>query len=206
MNEDDEWFHPRHASNAPEFGAHGGDDLWILAQFPEGYVGTAVEAGALDGRYLSNTLLLEQKGWTCYCVEPNPRYHEDLKKNRKNPVIAALGAEYVSRVRVVETPKVYRYTKTEIDFTENPTGEVSVHRLDDLLEGWGVKKLDVLSLDTDGSELDILSAFDPDRWGTTVLVLEVNGGDQDPVHLWAVSKGFEKKEHLMHNYCYRRTL
>ena len=45
-----------------EPGADKGEDRWILSQFPDGYMGTAVELGALDGHYVSNTLLLEQKG------------------------------------------------------------------------------------------------------------------------------------------------
>lgn len=47
--------------------------------------GFFVEAGALDGEYLSNTLLLElEKNWTGILIEPNPFSYKNLKsKNRK---------------------------------------------------------------------------------------------------------------------------
>ena len=62
--------------NDPEVvGSHAGEDEWILKQFPEGFRGYAVEIGALDGQYISNTWLLEQNGWTCLCIEPNPTHH-----------------------------------------------------------------------------------------------------------------------------------
>lgn len=47
--------------------------------------GFFIEAGALDGEYLSNTLWLEkEKGWTGLLIEPDPINHAALlKKNRK---------------------------------------------------------------------------------------------------------------------------
>ena len=52
-----------------------------LQDVPTGFF---VEAGALDGEWLSNTLALEKRGWTGLLVEADPRNYEALlKKKRK---------------------------------------------------------------------------------------------------------------------------
>ena len=58
-------------------------DKWIRAQFPEGYIGTAIDVGANNGEFESNTILLEDAGWDVLCVEADPRYALPLKLNRR---------------------------------------------------------------------------------------------------------------------------
>ena len=58
------------------------NDLFVLETLGEkrGYF---VEAGALDGVQVSNTLLLEESyGWTGICVEPDPQLYAELVENR----------------------------------------------------------------------------------------------------------------------------
>lgn len=58
-------------------------DLWVLFQTYERSNGFFVEIGACDGIFLSNTYLLEKKfGWRGILVEPNPKWHQELQKNR----------------------------------------------------------------------------------------------------------------------------
>jgi FkbM family methyltransferase len=178
------------------------EDRWILSQFPEDYVGTAFEAGALDGRFLSNTLMLEEKGWRCICVEPNPRFRDILSKNRKFALHAALGPSFRDSALVVEDSLVYANTRSRVTF--NAPGESLVLTIDQCIRLAGFDRLDVLSLDTDGEEEWILSGFDPKRWQTKVLVIEVDGGPDDPAHLWALENGFRLERTIVENNCYVR--
>ena len=178
------------------------EDLWILKQFPDGYTGTALEAGAFDGRFLSNTLRLEEKGWRCICVEPNPRFRGILSKNRQFALHAALGAEFKDSAKVIEDRLVYANTRCRVDF--DAPGEVLVLTLDQCIRLAGFDSLDVLSLDTDGAEEQILAGFDPKRWDTKVLVIEIDGGPEDPAHLWALDNGFRLERTIVENNCYLR--
>ena len=61
-------------------------DSVLVDLFSEKKDGFFVEAGALDGEYLSNTLRLEQEqNWTGLLVEPDPdSFKELVAKNRKS--------------------------------------------------------------------------------------------------------------------------
>ncbi|XP_047737733.1 uncharacterized protein LOC108681260 isoform X2 [Hyalella azteca] len=60
-------------------------DSYLRDMYPPGKKGYFVEAGALDGVYMSNTLRLErEQGWTGLLVEPDmDNYKQLLKTNRK---------------------------------------------------------------------------------------------------------------------------
>ena len=64
-------------------------DLWVINEIfgkalARGYKGFFIEAGASDGVYGSNTLLLERKyGWDGLLIEPNLFFFQKLKKKRK---------------------------------------------------------------------------------------------------------------------------
>ena len=46
------------------YGQHG-EDKYIESLFPKGFVGTCIEVGAYDGKFLSNTYHFEELGWKC---------------------------------------------------------------------------------------------------------------------------------------------
>lgn len=56
-------------------------DEWVLSIIK--HKGYFVDLGAFDGRRYSNTLRLEENGWSGLCIEPNPNNFELLKQNRK---------------------------------------------------------------------------------------------------------------------------
>lgn len=181
--------------------SHQGEDEWVLRQFPEGYLGCAVELGALDGRYLSNTLMLEERGWRCLCIEPNPRFHGHLIQNRRLVLCCACGSEPVLGARLVEDPRVFQFTRSQIAWSE--PGETLVLTLDQCLALAGFSSLDVLSLDVDGAEVEILSGFSVDRWRPRALVLETDAAE-DGVHDWATRSGYLLDSRIGHNGCYLR--
>lgn len=149
------------------------EDVWLLEQFPEGYQGYAVELGALDGTFLSNTKMLEERGWTVLCIEPNPRHQEALRAARK--LVFTCACDRIPKVKAqMWECDVIRHTKTTFE-GERETGEpfeVAVLTLDQCLMVAGFPRLDVLSLDVDGIELDIIEGFDIERWKPKAVVIE----------------------------------
>lgn len=164
-----------------------GQDLWVLekSNFKRG--GYFVEFGATDGILLSNTYLLEKQfGWTGLCAEPNPEYFADLKKNRSCTVSdACIGAKTGQEVEFVladEFGTMSQYAETDTHASRRAvfqkagrTIHLRTRSLADFLTEHGApKEIDYLSMDTEGSEYDILQAFPFDQWRIRLISVEHN--------------------------------
>lgn len=148
-----------------------------------------MEFGAADGVKLSNTYLLETKyGWRGIVAEPNPKFIPKVKASRKCYVsdkclfsrsgekVAFLPAAYgeLSRMRDIVPEDSQEAAGRRL--TEN-TVEVMVETIslnDLLLAADAPSDIDFMSIDTEGSELEILSHFDFDRWNVKTICVEHN--------------------------------
>jgi FkbM family methyltransferase len=161
-------------------------DLWIVWMTEEKRDGYFVEVGAADGVYLSNTYYLESRlGWTGVIAEPNPRFAEPLKRRRciVSPLcVSSTSGDRVGFLNVAAMGELSRMESVSpgdgnearrLESAERI--EVETIRLNDLLERHGAPaKIDYLSVDTEGAEFDILSAFDFDRWDVAAITVEHN--------------------------------
>ncbi|MCG6556760.1 FkbM family methyltransferase [Ruegeria sp. 1NDH52C] len=175
-------------------------DLFALCQtgFKEG--GFFVEFGATDGIELNNSYLLETGfGWSGILAEPARGWHAALKANR---------------TATIETRCVWHTSGETLGFTEAPRGEnsgistfvkssrrirgqnykVETISLIELLETHKAPAhIDYISIDTEGSEFDILNAFDFDRWTFGVMTVEHNHAPQrEDIHTLLTSKGYRR--------------
>jgi FkbM family methyltransferase len=147
--------------------------------------GFFVEFGAADGVSLSNSYLLEKEfGWAGILCEPSRSWHQAIRKNRSS---------------VLDTRCVYSATGENISFSENYIGELSgiteftgddhhglinrtttsyqvetVSLLDLLNQHNAPKHIDFLSVDTEGSEFEILNAFDFSKYSFGAITVEHN--------------------------------
>lgn len=183
-------------------------DLWVLFMLGEKRDGYFVEFGACDGRMMSNTLLLEKAyGWTGILAEPNPRWHAGLAGNRGCAVshlcVAAESGQEVTFLDVPAMPELSRLAATTPDDVHEKNGNraqtlpitVRTVSLGDLLDSHGAPGIiDYLSVDTEGSELEILRAFDFDRYRIRLLTVEHAGEADKRAGLLALleSKGFTR--------------
>ena len=139
--------------------------------------GFFVEVGANDPFLLSQTWMLEQKGWTGILVEPLAACCAELRRSRNASVVqVACGAPHQigtatfhvagarsSLVRNAFDPKV-RYEKTET---------VQVVTLTDVLQKAAAPRvIDFLSIDTEGTEGDVLAGLDLTRFQPTLVLVE----------------------------------
>lgn len=160
------------------------EDVWLLEQFPADFKGYACELGALDGTYLSCTKLLEEKGWTCLCIEPNPRFQEVLRAARKLVLTCACDYHSQPSVPMWENHRAFKRTQTslnpkfaawEVEF------QTTVLTLDQCLMVANFPRLDALVLDVDGYEPRVIMGFDIDRWKPKAVIIESDlNGRLDP--------------------------
>jgi FkbM family methyltransferase len=164
-------------------------DLWVLFETRSKRGGYLVEFGASDGLELSNTYLLESSfGWRGIVAEPQPLFHEPLRKNRNCFVstlcVAAKSGSIVqfnqARDPLYSTISDYSAADHHAKLREDGTLiQVETISLFDLLaKAEAPKTIDYLSIDTEGSEFDILRAFDFDRYDVRLISAEHNYSPQ----------------------------
>lgn len=165
-----------------------GQDLWVLSRSAHKRGGFFVEFGATDGVRLSNTWLLEKRhGWRGICIEPNPRSFQKLRANRQcitsslcigprtgETVRFVLAEEYGGRMddmaADMHADKRAAYAADPANVVEMET--VSLH--DALTRLGAPQEIDYLSIDTEGSEYEILATFPFDRWHIRLITVEHN--------------------------------
>lgn len=164
-----------------------GQDLWVLEKTNYKKDGFFVEFGATDGVLLSNTYLLEKQfGWQGICAEPNPKFFNALKNNRRCRVsdacIAKIGGETVEFILAEEYGSLVSYadkdmhsSKRQAYLNKNSTITLTTTTLDQLLDQHNAPKvIDYLSIDTEGNEYEILESFDFKKWDIMCISVEHN--------------------------------
>ena len=161
-------------------------DIFVLSILDFKKDGYFVEFGAASGRELSNSYLLEKEfNWRGILAEPGKIWHQQLKANRENAII--------------ETRCVWKDSDSTLTFNEVKSAELStiqefsgsdghIHAraggvtysvetisLLDLLDSHNAPRvIDYLSIDTEGSEYEILEAFDFAKYSFNVITCEHN--------------------------------
>lgn len=154
--------------------------------------GKFLEFGATDGVSLSNTYMLENVfGWDGVLAEPSPQWHTSLLENRKNARVirdcvwieSDLSIDFfVSDVGVLSSIDDFKRSD-EVSMPGNSnarnnsgyTTKVKTISLNDLVrEHFPDGSIDYISVDTEGSEYEILNCFDLEKFGPSVLTVEHN--------------------------------
>jgi FkbM family methyltransferase len=173
-------------------------DLFALSQVGFKRNGFFVEFGATNGRTHSNTWLLEsQFGWRGILAEPARIWHDELKSNRACTIDTRCVWKASDEVlKFTETP---RLENSSISSLTKPTRklrgttyDVTTITLNDLLETHDAPAvIDYMSVDTEGSEFDILGALNFDRWSFRAISVEHNYAPQrDDIKTLLESEGY----------------
>jgi FkbM family methyltransferase len=164
-----------------------GQDLWVLERTGYKRGGFFVEFGATDGVLLSNTWLLEKEfGWNGICTEPNPKFFAKLKKNRyctlSDQCISGETGKVVDFVFADAFGGSLEYADADMHKDKRSAyikssqvaklKTISLH--DFLLQKGAPYDIDYISIDTEGSELEILAAFPFSKWNVKYLTVEHN--------------------------------
>jgi FkbM family methyltransferase len=175
-----------------------GVDDWLAQHFA--VPGMACDVGA-NVEHGSNTLALEQSGWTVLCVEANPLLMDEGKRTRKLWRSVAAGPEDL------EDQTFYSFGghpyPSHSGMIRHIDGgqeiKVPVRRLDRILEEAGFSRLDLLCVDVEGYESQVMAGLSLDIWKPEVLVIE-SWLDEFPT-----PDGYDKRLRLQYDNVYVRS-
>ena len=167
--------------NNHEFYSQLGQDLFVLNELGKKKEGFFIEIGAGDGFYLSNTYLLEKNfGWTGILVEPNKSYYNSCINLRRCTTInqLVLGQNHSSMKFFEKRVGEFSHSEGFGDITASEiesTYEVSAIRFEEIFDGLSdVPDIDFLSIDTEGSEVEILKTIDFFKYKPRIICIEHN--------------------------------
>lgn len=172
------------------------EDAWIHRHLNDRPFGVFADVGAFDGITGSNTLFFERLGWTGFLVEPDPIMGEVCRKNRKEPTfVCAVGNgddEQKFYVNQAERGTSRLCIPPAWVPCDPKVITVQVRRLDHLMEDLGITHLDLLSVDTEGTELDVLATLGEHR--PKIIIAEFwsqpNPPAPEPILAWARANGY----------------
>jgi FkbM family methyltransferase len=161
-------------------------DLFVLSQLNFKTNGYFVEFGATNGITLSNTYLLEKRyNWSGIIAEPATCWHGELFKNRQcnidtNCVWMESNKTLLFReTNTAELSTISSFSDCDSHALERQTQpkqyEVNTISLNDLLAKYNAPRvIDYLSIDTEGSEYEILKNFDFSNYSFKIITCEHN--------------------------------
>jgi FkbM family methyltransferase len=155
-----------------------GQDIFVLIMLDYKMQGFFVEFGALDGIKGSNTYLLEKLGWNGILAEPSRIYKRILKNRKSTAYNLAVFSESNSNMQFLDSGSLSTlipFVNSDHHNRRGKTYVVKTITLVDMLELAGAPDyIDYLSIDTEGSEYDILEMFDFNRYSFGIITIEHN--------------------------------
>ena len=181
-------------------------DLFVLSETKYKREGYFVEFGAANGIDLSNTYLLETEfSWKGILAEPANVWKLKLHENRPNAFISTLCVWNDSNSVLTFNETDYPELSTIDIFSGNDRHiisrqegkkyEVQTISLNDLLRKYQAPKyIDYLSIDTEGSEYEILNAFNFSEYTIGIITVEhSNTPKREMIFTLLTSQGYKRK-------------
>ena len=182
-------------------------DIFVLSEVDFMKNGFFVEFGATNGINLSNTYLLESDfGWSGILSEPARIWHDDLCKNRKSSIETRCvwsdsdHSLVFNEVEKAEFSTIDTFNSSDFDHharnrKNSHAYEIKTISLLDLLIKHNAPKIvDYLSIDTEGSEFQILSSFDFSKYQFRVITCEHNfTPEREEIYKLLTSHGYVRK-------------
>ena len=183
-------------------------DLWIAIASGMRRNGTFLEIGGADGYSISNTYMLERElDWTGVIVEPALVYRSELRTNRQCIIeTRCCSSESGKIVEFIETSSPMLSTMSKYRYPDTHATErikkikmysVETVSLNELFAKYfSTQEVDCLSMDTEGSEEEILRTFDFSKYRFRFASIE-NGFNKEKS---------ERIQRLLTTHGYKRVL
>jgi len=205
-------------------------DKAIRSYFPDlEYKGTFIEVGAARPDFISLSRHFKENGWTTVGVEANPDFAE-LHRAAGNRIVQCALSNYIADnidfqiliardwsglpggVVTMEAASALKpYAHVEVDLQKGALYKgrkivkVNVRTLDYLFENQlsDIKKVDVMSIDVEGGELDVLRGFTKKELYPSIFVIECpyeNRGPEETAVLGSLGYTLVQKHSYNHFY------
>lgn len=170
-------------------------NLWALYEYQQKYSsdsgnGFFVEFGATDGILRSNSYLMEKNyDWNGILCEPARRYTNSLRNNRdvliENRCVISITGETVKFHEVdaselsgiADFQQVGGWEHERSLFKEYDVKTITLNEM--LLIHNAPKRINYMSIDTEGSEYEILRDFPFDQWEIETVSIEHNYSENE---------------------------
>ena len=200
------------------------DEEEILLKHLSSSTGTLLDIGANDGKTLSNSLALIERGWSAALVEPAKipflklsNLHKD--NNNVQCINLAIGTQigelkfYSSGTHLNEgdtdllstlcESELDRWAGTDNEFTEET---VSVVDFKTFLDHSNFKKFDLVLIDAEGLDYEILTQIDLNQIECSMIVFETNSKDDEKYIEYCESYGFKQIHKTHENLIFSKNL
>jgi len=186
-------------SSRSKFYAEFETDRFVREQiFPDfSYKGIIVEVGGATPNYLSMSKHFKDTGWRCIVVEPNPEFvklqraagnfvvecacsNENIESSPFQVVnwtnIPVSQAKQISEhsFSSLHVKKEYldKHGLKSINDLSHRTIQVKVRTLNSILEELNLSRIDILSIDTEGWELEVMQGLNIKKYSPEIVILE----------------------------------
>ncbi len=190
------------------------------------YKGVLVEVGGATPEFLSMSKHFKDNGWRTIIIEPNPKFaqlHRDSGSEVYEVACSDVDEEDVDFTIVEQNIDIDEYNgkitdhsfsslgikqeyinKTEVEINNLSTRKIKVNvkRLETLLDSIGVKKVDILSIDVEGWELEVMRGLNTKTVSCNIIIIE-NLLHSVHYNEYMESLGFELVEKIQYNYVYK---
>ena len=141
--------------------------------------GIFVEVGANDPVAGSQSWLLEQNGWRGVLVEPQASLCEKLRAARPGSQVFQVacsrpGSEGEAELALAETDGNATLRPQRDSHGINYVGaeRVRITTLDSVLQAAGIARMDFLSLDVEGHEIEVMCGLDFEKYRPSLILIE----------------------------------
>ncbi len=181
--------------------SQGNEELVIRHFFNDRRDGVFLDVGAFHWKNYSTTLYLEERlGWSGIAIDAQAKYGQGYADNRpRTKFLSYLVSDHSDGVDdfyvsgAISSRSKEHIRKLSITKDHEPTRiEVPTITLNDLLERLGVQKIDLLSMDIEGSEPPALRGFDIERYRPELVCIEAVIGDDREVGPYFEEHGYER--------------
>jgi FkbM family methyltransferase len=176
--------------------SQGGEDLILAKLFSYKSEGLFIDVGANDPVELSNTYLFYKMGWNGISFEPIPSLAEKFKKKRTGDIVINKAmSNFIGEADFSAGVNEYEVNSSllNIDLPKQKLIKVKVDKLENVLDELKIKEIDFISVDTEGTEVDVLEGLNLDKYRPRFILAEYNtaGKANDKLCPYLFTKGYQ---------------